>query len=242
MEVMKRSDHEIADPSAEYVAAWLATVSELERAPFEPLASFDRLPDGAGVLADSRTWAGRFLTDAASPYRQDLEVRRSIHPAAGDLPDVLRQQYALAFREDPSQPPFVLDVDLMETAAWLRVEVRPRGVELAKVDEAERVRAVSWMAARVLRLHGVHRGRDDQDQPHEWVFSYRRLDEGARFSTNPAQDQFAMWSWADRVDGGIGPGQLYFLGFKHHEPAGGRKILLDQKHWFDGQCWAPFRR
>jgi hypothetical protein len=246
MDVTKKVPALGPDPSADLVAAWLHVGAAAARASFVALPTFDALGDGAGVKSDSETWAGRLLTDAASPYRAGgqarLDVRREMHAADGTLPDLLRHQYAATFREHADQPEFVVDLTVTETVAWLRIDVRPRGVDLATADDAERVRAVAWLAAHVLRLRGVHRGRDDSDTPHAWVFSYERMDANARFSTAPNQDLFTMWSWADRVDGGFAEGQLYFLGFKHHEPAGGRRIRLDQNHWFDGKCWAPFRR
>lgn len=71
---------------------------------------------------------------------------------------------------------------------------------------------------------------------------YGSLDEGARFSTSRGTNAKLMWSWADRFDGGIANGRVYFLGFKKHEPANGRLVFLDAQHWFDGRCWEPYRR
>ena len=76
------------------------------------------------------------------------------------------------------------------------------------------------------------------DKPYSWVFHFPpALQEGARFSTNAEANPRFMWSWADRVDGGIDKGRLYFLCFKKSEATSGRMITPNGQHWFDGKCW-----
>lgn len=48
-----------------------------------------------------------------------------------------------------------------------------------------------------------------------------------------------MPSWASRLDGGIRAGHLYFFCFKRRQSGDGSLILLNSRHWFDGQAWRP---
>ncbi|HWL85444.1 MAG TPA: hypothetical protein VNO21_06560 [Polyangiaceae bacterium] len=78
-----------------------------------------------------------------------------------------------------------------------------------------------------------------KDTPHVWTFLHGPLVEGSRFSTAPEEEEFRMWSWSDRVDGGILDGHLFFLGFKHIEPFHGRQMFGQSLHWFDGKGGEP---
>ena len=61
------------------------------------------------------------------------------------------------------------------------------------------------------------------------------------FTTNPAGDIAFPRSWAERADGGIRKGRLYFVLYKHYAPGDGRVVHLNAAHWFDGKCWDVYR-
>lgn len=242
MTVFAPLGQDIADPSADAVGQYLDLLDQVEKKARADLSDFAVLPDGAGVKAESEKWTALFLSDAASPSQPGLTVRRSAHRAEGDLPDVLRQEYDLSFEQGKGLPKVTVHLVLEETVSWIRIRPLVAGLDLRATPVAARLSWLSWLASRVLRLQGTHRGRADEDAPHTWVFHYKDVEEGARFSTDASQTLFVMWSWADRVDGGIRGGQPYFLGFKHIEPASGKLISLNPDHWFDGKCWDTYRR
>lgn len=242
MTVFEPLGQDIADPSADAVGQYLDLLDQVEKKPRADLADFGQLPDGAGVKAESEKWMARFLLDAASPDQPDRAVRRYVHRAEGDLPDVLRHEYDLSFEQGKDLPKVAVHVVIEETVSWMRIRPVVPGLDLRATPVAARLSWLSWLASRVLRLQGTHRGRADEDAPHTWVFRYKDLEEGARFSTDASRTIRVMWSWADRVDGGIRGGQPYFLGHKHVEPASGRLVSLNPDHWFDGKCWDTYRR
>ncbi|WP_394829016.1 hypothetical protein [Pendulispora albinea] len=242
---MKPWDHEVADPSASLVREWEHALAVAEKEGFTPLDDVAKLPDGARVRANSHQWTGRFLSDAASPYRSDVQVRRSVHharrAAPNDSVDVLRHELSVAIHDTEGRPPTLLEVIVRETVGSLRIDVRRAGLDLMALTETARADAIGWLAERVMRLRGVHLAPEGSEEPHRWTFLHGRLDEGARFSTAPGQSVVSMWSWADRVDGGIERGALFFFAWKKREPTDGTIVILDPRHWFDGKCWEPLR-
>jgi hypothetical protein len=241
MTTMKLLDDEPRDSSSEHVLQYLKALEEADKDGFTELADFTALPDGARVRMDSETWARRFLTDAANPFRPDLHARRSIHRSCNGLPDVLRHEYAIALARGLDPRPVKVHMTVDETVGWLRIEARPADFDLAKLSADQRAPAIAWLAEHVLRLRGDHRTHQQEDARYAWEFLYRTLDEGTRFSTDPGQLVVTMWSWADRVDGGIQHGQVYFLGFKQRAPVNGKLVRLNPDHWFDGKCWDTYR-
>lgn len=235
-------EQDTSDPSAEAIRQYIDILDKVDAKNRTELTDFGQLADGPEVKLDSETWARRFLSDAASPYRAGLAVKRSTHPTEGDLPDVLRHEYDLSVDQESNLPSVTIHMVVEETVGWIRIRPTRSDMDLRTVTVPNRVAAIGWIAQRVLRLQGTHRGRTNEDAAHSWVFLYKNLEEGARFSTDPSQRVTVMWSWADRVDGGIRGGQPYFLGHKHHEPAGGKLIFLNPDHWFDGKCWDTYRR
>ncbi len=221
----------VRDASGEEVDACEQLWAAIERKAMWPLSGFERLPDGKRVEDDSRRWTSHFLTDDANPHRPGQRARRTFLCASADWPDVLRHELSISYDD------IVLDIQITETARWLRADIARRDFDLREMPEPRRAAAIAWMFARVLRLRGVHRAPDGRDAAHAWTFLHGRLDEGARFSTAAGVDQFTMWSWSDRVDGGVRGDHVYFLGFKHHQPLNGRMVVLDGDHWFDGRCW-----
>ena len=94
----------------------------------------------------------------------------------------------------------------------------------------------------VIETEGKAVGLSQGEESYRWQFSDRpALVEGVRFSTDSNADM--MWSadWFDRLDGGIQDGGLFFFGYKKLSPSDGRVLFLDDKHWFDGDAWEPYR-
>jgi hypothetical protein len=243
--IMKRQEREIRDPDAKMLLRLDSLLANVEKEGFLPLDDFSDLPDGAAVRRDSELWLGRFLADQASPYQLGMKVRRSIHRAVGALPDgspdVLRHEFQVPLAHADASSPTPLDVMVTETVGFLRIDARRPGFDLLQLPELERPAAIAAIAESVLRLRGSHQGRDGDEVAHQWVFLHGPLAEGARFSTAPGESSMIMWSWADRVDGGIQNGNVYFIGMKHYPATGGTDIMRDDTHWFDGECWEPLR-
>ena len=181
------------------------------------------------------------MSDAANPYRPGVAVERSFHSATDGDWDALRHEYEVVFDEGRDLPRVMVHLVVEESVHCIWIRVRRPDLDLHALPSDQRAAAIAWLAAKVLRLRGTHLGKSADHEPHDWVFGYRTLDEGARFSTAPDKTIFAMWSWADRVDGGVRGGQPYFLGHKNIEPTDGRLIFLNPHHWFDGQCWDAYR-
>ena len=114
--------------------------------------------------------------------------------------------------------------------------------ELATMNHRDKLKRIDDIAHRILAMAGTRLGDDYQEHAFLWRFLFpQEIREGTRFSTDPGKDVDGMWSFADRVDGGIRNGRLYFLLFKRREPTDGRRIFLSAQHWFDGKCWEPYR-
>ncbi|WP_394849795.1 hypothetical protein LZC95_20350 [Pendulispora brunnea] len=243
--IMKPWEPGVEDVSLKAVRSFDRGFSDADTQGYQSLTDFTALPDGARVLAESQQWSSRFLTAPLNPYRRDIDVRRSVHRAVGELPDgspdVLRHEFAVSVPDEANAPPVALTVTIRETIDAMRVDVHRPGIDLLTLPAERRLEAISWLAERVLRLHGTHLGSNRQDVTYTWVFRYRALDEGAHFTTAPEKDALGMWSWADRVDGGITNGDVYFMGFKQISPTDGKLIALDPMHWFDGVAWNRYR-
>ena len=78
--------------SFETTDKYLRMVDQLGPAAFVELAGFDALVDGAAVEQDSRSWAARIFQPAASPWRPDPAVKRTVAYAAADSFDLIRHE------------------------------------------------------------------------------------------------------------------------------------------------------
>lgn len=222
-----------ARESEKLISIWLDIVDRVSPGDYEELTDFKSLPDGERVRLDSTRWSERFFTKAANPYNEALKAKRSIHRSTPDTYDLLRHQYAA----------LGLEMVVIETVEFTLIRVGQAGLDLLKVDEKDRAKEIEKAAGLILNLHGVYIEKGGKDAKYSWVFRFPdAIREGTRFSTHPEASPRMMWSWANRADGGIRNGQLYFLCFKKHEPTDGRLIFLDSDHWFDGQCWLPYER
>jgi hypothetical protein len=236
---MVRLQAPVADPSEETLVGWQQALDRAEKDGFKPLTSVGSLPDGARVELSSREWTARFLRPAFDPWQTRSKVERTVHEGTVDTPDVLRHRFVVTLREAPDKPPVEYAVTVTETTHTLRADVEQKGLDLASLGEDARAAAIGALADRVVPMSGSYPGAMGESRPYAWVFKHGPLVEGARFSTNPGAEVILMKSWADRFDGGIQGGHVYFVGFKRITGTG-RIVILDSSHWFDGKCWAPF--
>jgi len=225
------------DVSLEQVKKRVAMIAQSRSAAFIPLppgarfADVTAMTDGERVELDSRQWAETFFVKGASPWRPYSRRGRSFLAASGGGPvDVLRHEYQV--------DKWALRV--YETAEGIFVSVE--GLVLAALPEGRR-QQVTDVADELFKMAGTRSGRAGRT-PYRWVFQLDGNDvtEGATFSSAPEVSVAFMESWADRIDGGINGGNLYFLLWKRHESGDGRWIRLNEAHWFDGSCWTSLQR
>lgn len=216
----------------ETVRQWLQGLERAERAGFTPLMNFRELTDGPGVENESRLWAGRFFSSLASPYTKGTRVVRSTHAATSDTFDVLRHEYSALGRS----------LVLRETAAFSVLEIARGGDAVLDLRPRDRPESIHQIAEVVLATTGVFVGRTMEEEPYHWRFLFpEEIVEGCAFTTNPDANVNWLWSWAERADGGIKSGRVYFVLHKHREATDGRIVFLNTRHWFDGKCWDPYR-
>lgn len=218
--------------SRETALRWLDVLDRAEARGYEPLVSLRDLGDAKGVENESRAWAARFFSPGASPYVKGTRVVRAVHAATSDTFDVLRHEYTA----------LGLDLAMFETAGFAVLRIVRGGDDILALRPRDRIEAVHEVAERVLATRGVYTGRDMQERPYHWRFLFPAgIVEGGAFTTNPDANANWLWSWAERADGGITGGRLYFVLYKQREATDGRIVMLNMAHWFDGKCWEPYK-
>src|SRR5688572_8792208 len=189
--------------------AWRRAAVEAVSSPFALIESAGKLPPA--VRGDSAYWAERFLAPAARPL-EHAEATVEVRIATERSPDLLRYRFKLG-----TTPVIVLE---SATFTFVAVEHRaiPGPVEIAGVAES------------LLDVKG---------HGHDWVFAPPTSHGGElRFSTGAEVDAWSMRSWADRVDGGIVRGLLYFLLFKKNP----ERVGYDNaQRWFPNEFRKHFR-
>ena len=216
---------------AEPVSGWLDDIDRLEAVAFTPLDDFSQLRDGARVKMDSQRSCAERLLPSVNPYGAPLPVRRSVHHATSDLPDVLRQDYSLD----------KLRLTLFETVEFLLIRVEQSEPDLMQATPPARSALVKRLASEILIEKGTYYTPTGVLQPYDLRLPVpASLTEGSYFSTNPTREPHTLRSAIDRVDGGVRGGKLYFLYFKARGGGSGRVIFLNPQHWFDGDCWKPY--
>ncbi|MFO0761139.1 MAG: hypothetical protein U0359_31970 [Byssovorax sp.] len=219
------------DRSREAITSWMEVLGRVRADEYAPFVNFQQLSDGAHVEADSRRWSARFFSRAANPYEAGVSVTRSVHMSTPTTFDILRHQYST----------MGLDLVVLETVNFMVIIVERGAVDLLTGSRNDQITRIDRTAGQVLAMRGTFLGENFEEQAYEWMFRYPpTIVDGARFSTDIGKDVSWMWSWANRVDGGILNNRLFFMLFKKHEPTDGRIIFLDPRHWFDGKCWAPY--
>jgi len=225
---MTQEEAAILRENEEVVSYWLDAADRILATAFTEVQNFGGIPDGAAVRSNSVKWLGRFLREEAGPYVTGRRVRMSIHRATTDTLDALHFQYEFGGKT----------LEVLETVNF--VLVRFDGQEILSFTENEKQRAITERSGQILNVIGTYLGSDLNDTEYRWTFQFPfSIKEGTRFSTNPKANPELMWSWAERLDGGIRNGKLFFLGFKVTEATSGRHFIPNGQHWFDGKCWDP---
>jgi hypothetical protein len=224
------------DPSATEIAAWWTALAEAQRLGFEPFAGWEALPDGESVRREATTFAARVLSPAFDPWKTGGAVSHTVHRATDRTPDILRHRFAVRTAGAEAR------VVVTETALYLRVDVEDRSLS-SLLSPPERAMAVGRVASAALQTSGTRIAREDRlPHPYELVFLHDApIVEGSVFSTARQLSLRKMWSWPERVDGGVQDGRVYFVAFRKLERSGQWDVALDPKHWFDGKCWEPYR-
>jgi hypothetical protein len=201
----------------ELVSAWLKSVAQVPLKTFTVIDDFQELP--ARVRGDSSLWSERFFSNQAHPHKQKDKVRHGVHVATASTPDMILHQYRVK----------ELDLTVVESVNFTLIFVG--GVTLFNALERDRPDLIHQAAEIILNL---------KDNDHQWSFQFpEKLEDNAMFSTNPEVDPFAMYSWADRADGGIYRRVLYFLLFKKIPD---RMGYQDTQSWFDQAFRTKWRR
>lgn len=232
--IMIRTDQNFSKESLKMVREYVSLVDNVPSNGFVKLTSFDALEDGLRVEANSRRWAERFFRYEASPYREGVAVLRFVHHGTSRTYDLLRHVYTYKN----------VAVEVTESVQVVLIRLHPvdDGEILRENDEAS-AGSIAGLTRRILALSGRYVDQFGQTHTYQWAFRYKPpLGEGSCFTTNPdvLPVPGLLRSWAERVDGGIAKGKLFFLGYKNHLSGDGRLIFLSGRHWFDGRCWEPY--
>jgi hypothetical protein len=219
------------DDGKAVVAATLDLLRSAQNEPYVRLNAFEDLPDGARVQLESETWAQRFFTADATPYRRFTRIDREVHHATEAAPvDLIRYGYrAQGF-----------DLVVREAVSFEHVEIRGGADDLLTLPVEARGRRIHEIARALFKVEGTY-DFNGTPRPYAWAFAFPdELGEGAQFRTSN-KDPMWMWSWADRVDGGIKAGHLWLLLHKRRESTSGRNVWLNDREWFSGHCWDAYR-
>jgi hypothetical protein len=119
----------------------------------------------------SSIWTSRFLRRRADPFHV-AAVRTSVHYGSERAAaDVVRYAYAV---DD-------CNLVVLETWSYLALKVRGAAREVLESDDPRD--RLETLVMQVVRTSSTERG-------HDWTFVYpHRIEQGARFSTAPAQDR-----------------------------------------------------
>jgi hypothetical protein len=208
-------------------------VDGIAPAAFFELTGFDPFGDGIAVEQDSRDWAERFFQPAASPYRSEPKVKHGFTFASGDNYDLLRHELRVGD----------LELVVTESVRFVLVSVRAPNLPALGSNDDALAKAIADLGEQVLRMKGTAFTPFGQSQKYQWTLQYEApLRDGSRFTTAPQAEPAILQSHAERLDGGIGRGSPFFLGYKARGSGDGRLVVLDGKHWFDGKCWKPYER
>jgi hypothetical protein len=191
------------------------------------LADIPALPDAARVEGESKVWAERFFRTEASPWRRFSRRDHSYHLAVAktETPDVLLHAYKHGR----------LDLRVYEAANSMLVSVEDGASDLPSLDAPKQHERIREIAGEILKMEGTRQNYGRLPLPYRWDLQF----EGLTFSSDPSVDLdwWRMEGWWRRIDGGIANGKLYFLLYKQRPDTTGRRVVLDEEHWFDGKAW-----
>ena len=212
-----------------------------ERVGFQPFKGWSSIPEGGEVQGDSEKWMDVYLQDAASPYHPDARVTQGIHHHVKDTADVLRHDLVFHAEATDHHPAQDISLRILESAAVIFITVVPeKGHEILKLPVEKRAEEATFYADRILKRVGTFKRfmGEVKEVAYTWTFRHGPLEEGVWFSTDATERPSMMLLWANRVDGGIRKGRLFFWCWKKPEMTSGKALWsLDTKHWFDGEAY-----
>ena len=210
------SDNTAVVETDDLVGAWLSMIDRAGDA-WVLQKDLSTLPAGAAVQQDSETWCGIFFKPEFNPRAANPPSEIATHNATADTADIIRYNY----RSEG------LHLRVYETIDFAVLGIDDPRVDVLQLSQDKRTAGIAAAAAKFINMPAA-------------VFRFpESIEDGARFSTDAAQEPVIMPSWASRIDGGFHAGRLFFLLFKTRQSGDGRVILLNSHHWFDGEAWAP---
>jgi hypothetical protein len=182
------SKHALRREAGFRIDAWLAAVDDVAPSEWKPIADIAELP--AQARAESRYWCDQIFCPGANPYEAPC-VTRAVRCGAGSAPDLLRHDYAAEG----------LLLHVIEGRNFLLVHVDRKSLDVPALPEGERAAAVSRVAQTIFRapLSFCHCAPPD---------------DGALFCTDACADPLLAASWAERAEGGVRRGELWFACYK----------------------------
>jgi hypothetical protein len=192
------------------IDAWLAAVDDVDPSDWKPIADTAELP--AQARADSRYWCDQVFCRGANPYDAP-DTTRAIRCGAGCAPDLVRHDYTADG----------LLLHVVESRNFLLVSIDRRSLDVLALPEGERAAAVARAAQTIFRA------------PLSFCLCKPPAD-GALFCTDPHADPMLVASWAERADGGVRGGELWFACYKRVSQLVG---FANPAQWFrDERCSA----
>lgn len=190
------------------VVAWLAAVDEVGPGGWQIIADASQIP--AHARADSHYWCELVFAPEANPHDVP-QVARAIHRGGGCSPDLIRYDYEARG----------LHLQVIEGRNFVLVRVDRRSLDLLALPEPERALAVTRAAEALFR------------QP--LCFCHcEPLANGSLFCTSPTADPRLLASWAERAEGGVRDGELWFAAYKRVSQLVG---FANPNQWFrDAGC------
>jgi hypothetical protein len=204
----------------ERLPGWLALLQTMDRDGYADVR-LDDVPEW--VRDNSLRWAARFFRPGTGPYGRGLDVRHRVHRAGPDTIDALRHDYAV----DGS-----LGLSVVESGSV--VVSRIHGPAFDSRSEGGQRRAIDQAFGAVFRTWGSYADARGQQHPYHWLFEFGDAPvRSTTFSTQAALSPHRMQTWADRVDGMLDGADLCVLHFKCEPSSGGRKLVVDDRRWFE---------
>lgn len=194
------------------VAAWRAAVDDVGPCGWREIGSLAELP--AQVRADSHYWCDQVFTPEANPHDAP-GATRSVHCGAGCAPDLIRHDYSMQG----------LRLRVVEGRNFLLVCVDRGSLDLLALPEGERAAAVARAAKAIFRapLSFCH---------------CETLTDGSMFCSDPGVDPWVAASWAERAEGGVRDGELWFGCYKRVSQLVG---FANPTQWFSDATCGPRR-
>ena len=190
------------------LAAWLAAVDAVTPNEWASLPDLSELPPH--VHADSVYWCDHVFLPDANPHDAPGAVH-AVRCGDGSHPDLISHVYTAKG----------LDLDIVEGRNFVRVRVSRRSLDLLALPEAERPEAVARVTEALFR------------EP--LAFNHcEPLADQSSFCSNKAIDPQVLASWAQRTEGGLRDGELWFVCYKRVSQLVG---FANAAQWFsDTSC------